>query len=168
MRFFMNDFTIGNPGSIGLLNPEDLNFFYYDVSRNSLDGWASCCEWNCDIEDFIKGNKLRIEVCDAKYIPGSVDSGTILFTIDPMDSGSKADALLRHLRNAFSHFRINRNGDNYIMSDYSNGINKHTMRGYINADLLKTLIFKLYSQNQEKQDSYDPNKDLYDEYYQQQ
>jgi hypothetical protein len=120
----MSDFTIGSPGSRGLLNPDDLNFFYYDVALNSLDGWVSCCDWNNDIEDFINGNNLRIDFSGVDDIPESVNCGTILFTIDPIDNNSKVAAFLRHLRNSFSHFRINRDRDNYIMTDYSRDIKK--------------------------------------------
>jgi hypothetical protein len=42
------------------------------------------------------------------------------------------------------------------------------MIGNINAELLKTLIFKFYSQREHLLDSNDPNKDLYEEFYQQQ
>ena len=54
-------------------------------------------------------------------------------------SETRAAAFIRHLRNAFAHYHIQRYGDNFYLKDTSG--NKITMIGCIKIEDLKNLIY---------------------------
>lgn len=51
-----------------------------------------------------------------------------------------------HLRNAFAHYRVVREGENYILTD---GDKKSTMQGMVNAELLKNFCFRFFDIREE-------------------
>lgn len=134
------DFSIPDHQTNGLLHGEDLVFFYYVIGQSNLECWLNACDWDAIVSEF-KG-KLDIESCLKSQIPKDFELNKIRFNMSEsknLDNCSKAAAFFRHLRNAFSHYRIGREGENYVLTDCKNGI---TMRGLVNAELLKDFCFK--------------------------
>lgn len=87
---------------------------------------------------------LDIDTCTASEIPSSYTSNKIRFTVSNninSDNGSKSAAFFRHLRNAFAHYSVVREGDNYVLSD---GKKKTTMRGLVSVELLKQFCFRFF------------------------
>ena len=139
------DFTFPQHYPHGILNGDDLKFFYYDIGEDNLQGWPDVYDWNKVISKFHE--IIDIDVCDNSNIPPEFKDNYIRFSIDQQkDNGSIASAFFRHLRNAFSHYRIIRVGKWYEITDI-NG-NKYSMRGKIEADLLKEFCFNLFDQRE--------------------
>lgn len=137
------DFKFPDHNERGVLPKEDLCLFYYDILLDDLQGWPNAYDWDTVVNEF-KG-RLDIDSCESASIPAKISDNQIRFTVSSkkdLDNGSKAAAFFRHLRNAFSHYRINRQGEWYFLSDYSE--NKKTMYGKINVSLLKELCFKFF------------------------
>ena len=137
------DFSIPEHFTTGVLNGDDLIFFYYDICLNNLQDLPEECDWDSIVEEF-KG-LLDIDTCN----PGQVDENFVLnrirFTVSNQknsDNGSKPAAFFRHLRNAFAHYHVVREGENYVIVDKTE---KHiTMQGLINAELLKAFCFRCF------------------------
>lgn len=126
----------------GILNGDDLRFFYYDISSDYLQGWPKAYDWDAIVEEF--RGELDIDSCPPAQIGSEFVINKIRFTVShrkDSDNGSKSYAFFRHLRNAFAHFQIVRSGDNYIISD---GDKKATMRGLVNANLLKKFCYRCF------------------------
>ncbi len=136
------DYFIPEHFTTGVLNDEDLRFFYYDIGLDNNQGWPEVYDWNVIVKEF-KG-VLDIDACSAAQIDADLVPNKIRFTVSYQknsDNGSKSVAFFRHLRNAFAHYRVVREGDNYVISD---GINKTTMWGLVNAELLKKFCFQFF------------------------
>lgn len=136
------DFKIPDHYKTGILNGNDLTFFYYDIGLDNLQRWPLVYDWDTVIEDF-KG-ELDIESCTAAQIESNFTPNKIRFTVSnrkDSDNGSKSAAFFRHLRNAFAHYHIVREGENYVLTD---GTNPTTMRGLVNAELLKKFCFRFF------------------------
>ncbi len=144
------DFKIPAHAQNVVLNGEDLKFFYYEIGLDHFQGIPSVDDWDAVIGRF-KG-QLEIEVCNASQIASEPSPNKIQFTVSNSkkhDDGSRAAAFFRHLRNAFSHYRIVREGENFAMTDAENG--KTTMRGLVNAELLKEFCFCFFDTREEIQ-----------------
>ena len=137
------DFSIPEHFTSGVLNGDDLIFFYYDICLNNLQDLPEEYDWDSMVEEF-KG-LLDNDTCN----PGQVDENFVLnrirFTVSNQknsDNGSKPAAFFRHLRNAFAHYHVVREGENYVIVDKTE---KHiTMQGLINAELLKAFCFRCF------------------------
>lgn len=46
------DFKIPNHHETGVLNGEDLTFFYYDIGLDNLQGWPKVYDWDAIVEEF--------------------------------------------------------------------------------------------------------------------
>lgn len=141
--FLDMNFFIPEHFTTGVLNGDDLRFFYYDVGLENFQGWPEIYEWNAVIEEF-RGS-LDIGSCVPDQMPLDYIQNHIRFTLLGQKESrmeSEATAFFRHLRNAFAHYRIVRDGDNYILTDEA----KHTttMLGMVNAELLKSFCFRLF------------------------
>lgn len=136
------DFTIPKHHKTGVLNGDDLKFFYYDICLDNLQGWPVVYDWDSVVEEF--KDALDIDACDATQIGDDLVQNKIRFTVSNQqgpDKGSKSAAFFRHLRNAFAHYTIVREGKNYVLTD---GEKCKTMQGLINAELLKKLCFRFF------------------------
>lgn len=138
------------PTSTGLLSPDDLHLFYYDIAIDSLTGSSIMYEWNEDIDSFIEQRHLTIEECKEKF-PTEFESDKMYFSIDETNlDESKAMAFFRHLRNAFAHYHINRYGDYFYMKDIHKTTKKQklSMIGKIKSEDLKDLCFLFIKQGE--------------------
>lgn len=127
----------------GTLNGDDLNFFYYDIGMENLQGWPEVYDWDSIVEEF--EGILDIDSCTYVVIDDKLVQNKIRFTVSNQkdsDNGSKSAAFFRHLRNAFAHYQVVREGDNYILMDRIQ--NNITMRGLINAELLMKFCFRFF------------------------
>ena len=136
------DLKIPDHYKTGVLNGDDLTFFYYDIGSDNLQGWPEVYDWDIVVEEF-KG-LLDIDTCSSNQISNEFVQNRIRFTVSSQkcsDNGSKSAAFFRHLRNAFAHYHVVREGENYLLTD---GTNKTTMRGLVNAKLLKKFCFRFF------------------------
>lgn len=127
----------------GVLNGDDLSFFYYDIGLDNLQGWPLAYDWEAVVNEY--KDLVDIASCDKSDIPEQLTDNQIRFTVSPkkdLDNGSITCAFFRHLRKAFAHYRVIRNGEWYILSDYS-GEDK-SMYGKIKASLLKEFCFRFF------------------------
>ncbi|MBQ8277169.1 MAG: hypothetical protein IJY00_01795 [Bacteroidaceae bacterium] len=136
-------FNIPGHHATGVLNGDDLIFFYYDIGLDNLKGWPLVYDWEVVVEEFKR--ELDIDACTSNQISTEFIQNRIQFTVSNQknsDNGSKSSAFFRHLRNAFAHYQVVRKGENYILTD---GTKKSTtMRGLVNAELLKRLCFRFF------------------------
>lgn len=136
------DFSIPAHPTTGILNGDDLLFFYYDIGIENLQDWSKVYDWDSVVAKF--DGLLDIDACSIDQIPEHYTQNKIRFTVfNDETSGDepKAAAFFRHLRNAFAHYHIIREGDNYILTDMAH---KTTMRGLVNADLLKRFCYSFF------------------------
>ena len=136
------DFTLSKHPTTGVLSGDDLVFFYYDIGLDHLQGWPATYDWNAIVNEF-KG-LVDIDTCTEDQIPEHFEYNTIKFCVSnniDIDNGSKSAAFFRHLRNAFAHYSIVREGANYRIID---GQKKITMRGLVNADVMKNFCFRFF------------------------
>lgn len=137
------DFNIPDHHETGVLNGNDLTFFYYDIGLDNLQGLPLVYDWDTIVEDF--QGVLDIDACRSNQINTEFIQNTIRFTVSNQknsDDGSKPAAFFRHLRNAFAHYHVVREGENYVLTD---GTKKNTtMRGLVNAELLKKFCFRFF------------------------
>lgn len=144
----------------GLLPPEYVSFFYYDICIDKETDYHHFYDWSIEVEDFLKRNNTLIEVKDEKDLPPTVKENEVYFSFVKEDSQNKAAAFFRHLRNAFSHFSIGYNDRYLCLKDHYFSDNKPkemTMIGKIDKDIFKGLIdifFKQKSEIVEKQNEY--------------
>ena len=93
--------------------------------------------------------RYRQEIND---LPKIVEENRLYFVVDKIDKNNKAIAFFRHLRNAFAHFRIVREGEWLnIMDGVWRGKEKDkywekTMIGLIKYEDLKELCFIFFKQ----------------------
>ena len=140
-----------------VLNGDDLRFFYYDVGLENFQGWPKIYEWNAIIEEF--KSLLDIGSCTPGQIPKTYIQNQVRFTLSSQEQSgnvSEATAFFRHLRNAFAHYRIVREGDNYILTDET----KHTttMLGMVNAEFLKSFCFRFFEIRDKVVDKYEKSQ----------
>ena len=140
------DFKFQEHFTSGSLNEADLAFFYYDIGLDHMQGLPVVYDWDKVVEEF-KG-QLDIASCASNQISDELVQNQIRFTVanqKNLDNNSKSAAFFRHLRNAFAHYHIVREGENYILTDRDRDKTKKlTMRGMVNAELLKNFCFKFF------------------------
>ena len=149
------DFKFSKLPILGELKSDDLKFFYYDVARFSeLDSLIQLPN-----DELLKvTKKLGIKLIPLKQLTFKKNKYTpakneIIFTIQKKNKNGKVDlscqtALLNHLRNSFSHYRIIYSIDStsFLMEDCTT--RGYTMRGLVEKDKLKELIIKLQEYNE--------------------
>jgi len=133
--------------------PESVFFFYYTVAKGELEGESVIYEWNEEIEKFLSNRGADIAPCSIEEIPSEFKDGVMRF--EKFDNEGKAEALIRHLRNAFAHYRIGENDDSFKMEDF-NKQNQRTMIGKIRGDDLKQLCYLLLKQGEK----YNENRNI--------
>lgn len=136
-------FALPEHFTTGILNGDDLRFFYYDIGVDNLQRWSCVYDWDSVVEKF-KG-KLDIDACTSHEIPNDFKLNNIRFTVsnkNEVDNNSKSVAFFRHLRNAFAHYSVVREGENYVLTDI--GESGFTMHGFVNAELLKKFCFSFF------------------------
>ena len=140
------DFKFQEHFTSGSLNESDLAFFYYDIGLDHMQGLPVVYDWDKVVEEFKE--QLNIDSCTDKEISDELVQNQIRFTVanqKNLDNNSKSAAFFRHLRNAFAHYHIVREGENYILTDRDRDKTKKlTMRGMVNAELLKNFCFKFF------------------------
>jgi hypothetical protein len=135
----------------GILDPEQLHFFYYDIARDTIDSRQKCYCWNKKVEEFLETKKLdihevRLEDLQSEEVETLKDA--IHFTVPK--GKSKSIAFFNHLRNAFAHFRIRKwDSDSVAMEDI-NSKRQKTMVGRIKYEDLKQLWFIFFDQAEPK------------------
>ena len=145
------DYTLKNPEK-GLLNGEDLHFFYYDVLNKNEDSLNSLFEWNNDIVSYLDKHGVRIEVCEIEQMPHEYPNDKLLFSMYN-NKETKPQAFLRHLRNAFVHINIQRDDEYYLLKD-RNGKGLTTMIGRVKCTCLKEVCFLLFKQEERELDNF--------------
>lgn len=111
------NFACLEDSSNGVLSPDDLHFFYYDIGIDNESCMPVLYEENEEVKRYIDSKHLTIEIVERSNLPTDFQDGVIMFTTNGCDK-SKIDALFRHLRNAFSHYHIKRQGEYFLMNDY--------------------------------------------------
>ncbi len=142
------DFTLQTNFTHGRLGGDDLTFFYYDIGEDHLQGWPSSYDWESVVLKY-KG-VLNIKDCNKDDIPNEFIENNIHFTVSnssQVDNGNVASAFFRHLRNAFSHYRIVSRKDWYEFTDFNNK-GHITMRGCVKAALLKEFCYHFFDQRE--------------------
>lgn len=143
----MNFSFIEKHPKIGVLNDEDLRFFYYDVGCDILQDFPETYDWEIIAAEF-KG-LIKFKLIAREDYPEVCEDNTIYFTpkkYEKPDEELPAPAFFRHLRNAFSHYHIERRRGKYYLFDCDN--NGTTMLGKIDADLLKKFCFRFFDQRE--------------------
>lgn len=138
------DFKFPDHYELGVLNGDDLIFFYYDIGLDNLQGWPAAYDWDKVLEEF--KDRVDIAACAKSDIPAQIEDNKIRFTVSSQDSGSEASAFFRHLRNAFSHYRITRQGDWFFITDYNEKSKPmyKSMYGKISSSLLKAFCSRFF------------------------
>lgn len=147
------DFSYPEHNTTGILSGDDLVFFYYDIGLDNLQGWPVAYDWDSVLAEF--KDQLDIDSCTAAEMPSNFVANNIRFTVSDdknVDNGSKSAAFFRHLRNAFAHYCIVREGENYVLTD---GDKTTTMRGLVNAKLLKQFCFRFFDIREKIMSGYD-------------
>lgn len=129
----------------GLLDGDDLRFFYYDIFAKNDDSTTSVLEWSREITNYLCEQKLQINECDKDQMSDEYQEDKLFFTLD-ISKESKPQAFLRHLRNAFAHMNIQREGYYYLLKD-KKGLST-TMIGKIKCQCLKEVCFLLFEQEE--------------------
>lgn len=135
------DYTF-NISSKGILSPDEVHFFYYDIMRDVGDNTQVIYEWNDEIEKFLNEKGIKVEVKEKGAISQNVDKNVMSFST--YQNESKPIAFFRHLRNAFAHHRITYWGEFLHVEDIQG--NDFTMKGLIKYQDLKELCFLFFNQ----------------------
>ena len=150
MDFRFEDLPVFTP-----LHPEDLRFFYYDVAKYGEKEQLIECS-NEELVEF--ANEFGIILTPIQQQTFSVNKYTpteneIIFTY--LKNRGKIEmlyqtALFKHLRNSFAHYRISyKNGGDFVSMEDSL-YSGHTMKGLVEIEKLKNLVFKLERYNEEQ------------------
>jgi len=138
-------FDLSEHFTIGVLNPEDLTFFYYDIGKGHLEN-TPFNDWDTVVNEF--SGVLDIDTCTKDQVDEDFIQDKIRFTASMQgnEEEPKAVALFRHLRNAFAHYHIVREGENYCLIDKRG--EQVNMRGLVKAEILKDFCFRLLDQGE--------------------
>lgn len=126
----------------GILSPNEVHFFYYDVMRDMGDNTQAIYEWNDEIEKFLNGKGIKVEVMEKGTIPQTVEKDVMFFST--AQDESKPKAFFRHLRNAFAHHQIVHCGEDIQCEDIQGNV--FTMKGLVKFQDLKELCFLFFDQ----------------------
>ena len=135
------DYTFKIPQR-GMLSPNEVHFFYYDVMREMDGSFRVIYEWDKEIEKFLNEKGIKVEVKEKGTIFQNVDKNIVFFST--YQNESKPIAFFRHLRNAFAHHRITHWGEFLHIEDIQG--NDITMKGLIKYQDLKELCVLFFDQ----------------------
>lgn len=122
------------------LSLEHLRFFYYDVAK-----WSEFSQLiemgNDDLLDVASKLSINLIPIDDNTQISKPNRDEMQFKV--IDSETYQSALLRHLRNSFSHFRIiyTHNDSCFYVEDVDKNI--VTLSGNVKCESLRELIFHL-------------------------
>lgn len=139
--------------SEGVLSPDKLAFFYYDIMRDTIDYNQGVYDWNDDIQNFLDNKGIVIEEKPNGTLPNKVEKNGLYFTVCEDDKDNKAIAFFRHLRNAFAHFGIASEGEYLKLEDFGS---KRTMIGLVKYEDLKELCFLFFKQKEVSEEKHEP------------
>lgn len=140
--------------SIGVLDQKDLCFFYYGVGLDTMTNVPVLFDWNEDIQAFIHDKKMTIdgfEEKDVEAFDDKFEKDKLLFIV--RENETKEESLFRHLRNAFAHYNIHREGNYFLCKDIDIKDKSIKMIGYVNGNDLKELCSRFYDQRAEYEES---------------
>lgn len=143
-----------NETSAGVLNQKDLCFFYYGVGLDTMTNVPVLFKWDEDIQSFIDGEKMTIDGLEeekVKALEDKFEKDKLIFIV--RENETKEESLFRHLRNAFAHYNIRREGDHFLCKDMDPRNNSIKMIGYVNGESLKELCCRFYGQRAEYEES---------------
>ena len=133
--------------SDGVLNLNDLRFFYYDIGMDTLTGIPCLYVDNNEVISLKRNRKLVLKALEQSQLPETFQDNHIYFVQESSDK-TEIDSFFRHLRNAFSHYHIHRYGEYFYMNDYYD--NKDiTMVGKIKCNDLVDLCNLYFKQREE-------------------
>jgi hypothetical protein len=137
----------------GILAPEDLHFFYYDIALDHLSGRSAMYERTDKVKSFMSSKDLIIDEKEQSELPDDFETNRIYFTVNEKNDGSIDGALFRHLRNALAHFNVRCQGDFFLMKDFELGKQvKMTMIGKVRCEDLRQFCFLLFDQREQFED----------------
>ncbi len=134
---------------VGILSPEEVLLFYYDIGFDSEMKNSIYC-WDNEMDSFCSINNLSIDECQKGLLPQVVSENKIILSL--YENEDKAMALLRHLRNAFAHYRISSSSNYYCLKDVDKG--NTTMIGKIDKRIFHHLIELYYKQKAQADEQY--------------
>ena len=130
------------PASIRL-NENDLKFFYYDVGLEQIDNLTHIVKISDnEISTFVKKYNIIIEKVDNNETISRdlTNIGINQIVLKCMDKENEAMAIIRHLRNAFAHYRIRKNENLFFINDFMPNQTDITMLACIEDKLLYELV----------------------------
>ena len=139
----------------GLLSPDDVRLFYYDICFENETENSFIYDWNKEIEAYLSVNNITIDAVLINEIPQSFENNKVFFTMVSSDKDNKAVAFFRHLRNSFSHYSIGYDGNSFCMKDFQDK-NKtiQTMIGKIDRQYFYGLIDIFFKQKAKAEEEY--------------
>ena len=140
---------------LGVLSPNDVHLFYYDVGIDSEMSNSFIYNWSNDVEAFKKKHNLVIDNCGSSSIPLEFEDNKVFFTVGDEDENNKAVALFRHLRNSFAHYNIGVSGEYYCIKDFRKDGKTVTMIGKIHKQLFKELLNVFFMQRAKAEENID-------------
>lgn len=150
MNFKIIDYPV-----IRHLSPQDLSFFYYDVAKISeLEQLVE--KSNDELLETAKNAGIILKPIQQqtfscnKYNPTENEIVFTFLTNKGKKELSHQTALFKHLRNSFAHYRISYTKDNRVVKIEDCLYGGYTMKGIIEIDKLKNLIFNLKEYSEEQ------------------
>ena len=134
------------------LTDEEILFFYKSVFLFNETDAVRKSKWNKKIEEIEKQYHTKIYFTCEKIKKSQKEN--ILYIKKKFINQSHALIFIKHLRNAFAHNNIVKNGDKYCLYDEdifltnNTGKNKKekTMQGAIECDFLRKIVEELNNQ----------------------
>lgn len=128
------------------LNEYDLKFFYYDVGVEQIDNLIHAVKISDnEIATFIKNHNIIIEKVDKNEIISkdftNINVNQIILKC--LDNENEVMALIRHLRNAFAHYRIRKKDNIFFINDFMPNQIDLTMLACIEDKLLYELVHQI-------------------------
>ena len=148
------NFKIDYP-EIRNLSFEDLSFFYYDIAKTSeLEQIVE--KSNDDLLETAKKAGIILKPIQQqtfscnKYKPIENEIVFTFLTNKGKKELSYQTALLKHLRNSFAHYRISYTKGERIVKIEDGLYSGYTMRGIVEIEKLRNLIFNLREYSEEQ------------------
>lgn len=130
------------------LKGDDLILFYYDISTDVALQNPIMYDWNETMKSFSK--EIDIAFCSKDEMPDFVVENQVRLTKCSFDQGSNAMAFFRHLRNAFAHYQVRREGEWFIIKDWNpnDKKQKYTFIGKIKTETFRNICFSFFEQRE--------------------
>lgn len=142
------EFTCLSENYGGLLCPQDLSLFYYDIGIDCETQQSFVYRWSDEVKEYLRRKNTVIQ--STEEIPQAINNNEIYFGMCESDKGNMAVAFFRHLRNAFAHYTIGYDGEYFCKKDFQDKEKtKLTMIGKIHGELFRSLIKIFFLQKSE-------------------